>query len=246
MKKVRDIYEEEELDPNRVFCSRTCSARGQNKPYKKCENCSKKVKRHQSLFCSLKCFNQNKFLHKNPYLPEKSVNYLKKKLKKHAVDDQINRAERRRRLKRQCIEFLGGTCQMCGLREECEAIYDFDHTDEQKKSGISSMLNRRMSIKRNFIDVALKKELKKCRLLCRNCHSKHHYEENRNSRISGENIFKQHKYVGAPHNTKRRKKISSLLNKGYSIISIAKHCNTSRSNIYGYIARMRIDGELQL
>ena len=73
---------------------------------------------------------------------------------------RINRFAR----KRACIRYMGGKCSDCGgeFRPEC---YDFDNvTDEPGHENIGNMMSR------NASDEAILDELKRCELVCANCH----------------------------------------------------------------------------
>jgi hypothetical protein len=69
--------------------------------------------------------------------------------------------------KRKCIDYFGGKCSVCGISDlEC---LEFHHIDPSTKN---SKINGLMDCGwRELID-----ELKKCELLCSNCHKKHHYK----------------------------------------------------------------------
>lgn len=80
-------------------------------------------------------------------------------------------SEQRRRVKLQCIEYKGGKCQRCGY-DKCPGALTFHHLDpSQKDFGISSN-----GVSRSFAKA--KPELDKCILVCQNCHSEIHHEEN--------------------------------------------------------------------
>jgi hypothetical protein len=82
--------------------------------------------------------------------------------KSHAVTHHVT--EWRRRTKQKCVELLGGKCQRCGY-DRCFAALIFHHPGE-KSFGIGSG---------NIIAWAkIEKELKKCELLCLNCHAEEH------------------------------------------------------------------------
>ena len=67
--------------------------------------------------------------------------------------------EYRKKRKQKALDMLGGKCVMCGTENNLH----FDHiTPEGKVNEISSMLT-------SNIDVFLN-ELKKCQLLCSDCH----------------------------------------------------------------------------
>lgn len=73
---------------------------------------------------------------------------------------------RRRSIKQQAINYLGGKCSMCNLKDK-PCVYDFHHTDpSQKDLAIADSNSKSFE--------TLKPELDKCVLLCANCHRKLH------------------------------------------------------------------------
>lgn len=70
------------------------------------------------------------------------------------------------------MEYLGGSCHRCGLKDDCEAIYHFHHKDPKLKEFKISAFGA--------WNERLIKELEKCDLLCANCHTKEHYVEVKN------------------------------------------------------------------
>ena len=62
------------------------------------------------------------------------------------------------------IDVLGGECEVCGLSDIF--VLNFHHVSEDKDFEINSKSNRRWSI--------IEKEIKKCILLCSNCHMMEH------------------------------------------------------------------------
>ena len=74
--------------------------------------------------------------------------------------------KRRPPLKRKAVELLGGKCSLCGY-DRCDRSLGFHHRDPKKKDfGLGQNMTRSWS--------AIKKELKKCVLLCANCHGEVH------------------------------------------------------------------------
>ena len=61
-------------------------------------------------------------------------------------------------------------CQLCGYKKHFSAL-EFDHTDRSSKIKAVSML-----IKENNSWKMVKEEIKKCMLLCSNCHRLKTYE----------------------------------------------------------------------
>ena len=74
-------------------------------------------------------------------------------------------AERRRIVKQQAIDYLGGKCSNCGYNK-CNSALEFHHIDSTQKDKDYS--NYKTSFDK------LKSELDKCILLCSNCHREHH------------------------------------------------------------------------
>lgn len=82
-------------------------------------------------------------------------------------------SESRRNSKKMAVEILGGSCSVCGYNK-CQAALDFHHKDpEQKEFQISKYRKR----------VTLLEELKKCEILCKNCHTEKH-EKDKSTNIS--------------------------------------------------------------
>lgn len=77
-----------------------------------------------------------------------------------------NVTKKRKKLKLQAIEYLGGKCCRCGYNKCVEAL-EFHHTTG-KDFGISTKgLTRAWS--------KIQKELDSCILVCANCHREEHY-----------------------------------------------------------------------
>lgn len=72
---------------------------------------------------------------------------------------------RRYRAKRAAVDFLGGKCRDCGLTDDDLSVFDCHHTKD-KKFRISASSNKSWR--------TLKRELKKCILLCSICHRRRH------------------------------------------------------------------------
>jgi hypothetical protein len=74
--------------------------------------------------------------------------------------------QRRKSLKRQAVEYLGGKCCLCGYDRCLEALI-FHHLDGTKEFGIGAK-----GYTRSW--AAVREELAKCLLVCANCHSEIH------------------------------------------------------------------------
>lgn len=84
------------------------------------------------------------------------------------------------------IKLLGGKCKNCG--DENIFHLSFHHYSNDKEISISQMKNVRWSI--------IKEEIKKCELLCENCHAEKHYLEDNygdKSRRNSKLIYLQYK-----------------------------------------------------
>ena len=74
---------------------------------------------------------------------------------------------RRKRLKAEAINLLGGKCKICGYNK-CPDALDFHHPKNNKEGNIGTFLKNESREK-------LLKEAEKCILLCANCHRELHY-----------------------------------------------------------------------
>jgi predicted HNH restriction endonuclease len=73
-------------------------------------------------------------------------------------------AQKRIEVKNRAIDYLGGKCRICGY-DKCPSAMVFHHLDPREKDfDISSRLSWE----------AIEPELKKCVLLCSNCHHEVH------------------------------------------------------------------------
>ena len=111
-------------------------------------------------------------------MPYKDVNVRKKKHKeysrKHYESNYAKRREeinvRRRRLKAEWDAFKCTLrCTKCGF--DHHAALDFHHEDPSTKEGNVNRYVSNAQYKKAY------EEIKKCIVLCANCHRIHHYEE---------------------------------------------------------------------
>ncbi|MBI4447784.1 hypothetical protein HY643_02295 [Candidatus Woesearchaeota archaeon] len=81
-------------------------------------------------------------------------------------------AKRRREIRLKVIKSLGGHCKRCGYDKYPEVL-EFHHRDPAQKDFNISKKGHCRSWKR------VEKEIKKCDLLCANCHREIHVENRR-------------------------------------------------------------------
>lgn len=75
---------------------------------------------------------------------------------------------RKRNLKKLCVEYKGSKCEICGYNRCIDALH-FHHLDPSvKEFGIATL--RSYTFSEN-----VKKELDKCQLVCANCHNEIHF-----------------------------------------------------------------------
>lgn len=86
--------------------------------------------------------------------------------KQRARCGSCNTKIRRFRAKAAAIKYLGEKCENCGWQGN-QAAFQFHHTNPEKKDFIiGNVANKKWDF--------IKKELKKCMLLCANCHAIQH------------------------------------------------------------------------
>lgn len=78
---------------------------------------------------------------------------------------------RARKRKIQFVKELGGKCSCCGYNKNWGAL-DFHHVDPKTK-----LIQLNSNSLGHFTEKVLREELKKCILLCSNCHREHHHTD---------------------------------------------------------------------
>ena len=95
------------------------------------------------------------------------IEYTKQYKKRNKVKDAIYLKERRAKRKTDLVELMGNQCAHCkGSYHTC--VYDFHHLDPSNKRERASNL---LTLKWETV----LEEVKKCILLCANCHRLAHY-----------------------------------------------------------------------
>lgn len=150
-------------------CCRKCgykSGQWKLKPNSKCQICHKPIYRIPSRlgtnhFCSYGC--RNKYYSKENSFVWKGGEYLPYK-KGREID-----WTRRREKKAKALCLIGNKCSICGY-DKCIASLDFHHKNPlEKNDTLKDLWSRRWEI----IEI----EIKKCIILCSNCHREHHFVE---------------------------------------------------------------------
>ncbi len=105
-------------------------------------------------------------------------NKLKKRFTRKEIDKRYyiknkkkiyeNKLNRRKQLKEEVVNKLGGKCQKCGYNKYFAAL-EFHHNKGKKEGNIQSYLYKESRQK-------ILKEVKKCILLCANCHREVHHK----------------------------------------------------------------------
>lgn len=85
------------------------------------------------------------------------------------------RKAKRNELKKRAVAALGGKCQCCGY-DRCLSALEFHHLDPKEKD---FELSGKMSWER------IELELKKCVLLCSNCHKEAHSSDDHVYSVAG-------------------------------------------------------------
>ena len=105
----------------------------------------------------------------NPYVVKNGK--YKGKIQSHCREcNKKNATLRKQTLKKECVDYKGGKCCICGYDKYIGSL-DFHHLDPSQKGFEFSHL-KITSFKKN--EEKLKKELDKCILVCRNCHAEIH------------------------------------------------------------------------
>ncbi|MCA9346826.1 hypothetical protein KC960_05035 [Candidatus Saccharibacteria bacterium] len=98
---------------------------------------------------------------------KKSRAYYNKNKEYHKQQTKINKIRYKKQVQDWIVNYLlKNPCQSCGNRDI--RTLEFDHLDEFKKEfNISDGINRNLSLPR------IQMEVRKCRVLCANCHNIH-------------------------------------------------------------------------
>ena len=113
-------------------------------------------------------------------ITEKRKKYYKKwaEENKESRKKYLKKYQNKRRwmLKKKAVDFLGGKCSICGYNK-CIKALEFHHIDPTEKGTIGNKKDSTISYM--IADLKswkiIKEELKKCTLLCANCHREIHF-----------------------------------------------------------------------
>ena len=104
----------------------------------------------------------------NKTLKGRQTHYCSIFCKNKAHQSYFSQKKRGFQRKKEIIDTFGGKCTLCGYRKNFAAL-TFHHKDPKIKSfklDVRSLSNRKFS--------KIKDELKKCMLICHNCHAELH------------------------------------------------------------------------
>lgn len=114
---------------------------------------------------------------KKLHLPERNIDSKKKcpqcgrkfKWNKNNVCWSCRSTKRRKQNRQKALNYLGHKCRTCGIEDK--DVLTFHHKNQNSKyDNLSSLWHRNWNL--------IQKEIKKCELLCANCHMKLHRKEN--------------------------------------------------------------------
>lgn len=92
-------------------------------------------------------------------------------------------------------------CSECGYRGDNIASLAFHHMNAKEKSfGISDALVRKIKVSAIELEI----ELKKCKLICKNCHRKNHFNNEEFQHLQDEIESKMETYRETPHEIDKR------------------------------------------
>lgn len=128
---------------------------------KKCTDCSRKLQRYQ--FSSNKSKKDGLNYRCKECQRAYFKDYYSKNKKKHIERVRKNTRSRRKRLQEFVRNLKNKPCTDCGNKYHHYAM-DFDHIDSNKSFNISK------GIDLGFSKEKLLKEIRKCELVCSNCH----------------------------------------------------------------------------
>lgn len=131
-----------------------------------CKKCGKQIRAKAKI--DGKWRNLSKRVHCLDCIPHGSPGYAPNAVKStYRVQNNAVVTEYRQKSKERAIDYLGGKCWSCGYCR-CRGALVFHHIDPAAKEfGVSDGRTRRWE--------RVVEELKKCALLCHNCHSEVHY-----------------------------------------------------------------------
>lgn len=166
------------------FCSRSCAASYNNKAYpkrkktKKCKICGNLIYATRT-HCKNCWGGWEKKTHKvcpdcHRSLPLSKFHHTggrnSRPFRRCKQCHHIWWNKRNKEFKQKCVDFLGGGCLRCGYNK-CLAALEFHHRNPRHKE---FEIGRQRT---DVLTVQIIKELKKCDLLCSNCHRELHNEE---------------------------------------------------------------------
>ncbi len=103
------------------------------------------------------------------YLTKSTKKIISKRYyEKNKKEIYLRKKERRQKLKKEAVKLLGNKCRKCGY-DKCIAALEFHHNIGEKENVIAKLI-------KNPSKQKVLKEIKKCILLCANCHRETHHK----------------------------------------------------------------------
>jgi hypothetical protein len=131
-------------------------------------------------------------------------------------------------------------CQICKYQGDNVASLDFHHISHKNKSfGISRVIHRVVSVSAS----ELEEELKKCQLICKNCHAQKHYDYEKFNRLKPLIEKKMESYKELRPKIDRDMVLQKMLN-GSRQTDIVKELGCSKGTISDIVKGLRKEGKL--
>jgi len=127
------------------------------------------------------------------------------------------------------LEYKGQCCEKCGYNK-CAGALSFHHKNPDKKLFRISTYTKTLFDLNDYI----KEELDKCQVLCQNCHSEEHINNEKFEKLK-EQIYEHVNNPKEKQSKLDRNIVYEMYNSGIKQIDIAKHFNASKGTICGII-----------
>jgi predicted DNA-binding protein YlxM (UPF0122 family) len=123
-------------------------------------------------------------------------------------------------------------CENCGYKGNNLASLDFHH-EKNKKFGLNQGIHRKVKTSLNEIY----DEIKKCKVLCKNCHRKEHFDFERYERLKDLIDYKIKNYSELMEPLDKEEVLNMYFEKKMKQVEIAKHFGCGKSTICGILKK---------